>query len=250
MNIHDILGDPAEKPLDHLVTDGGFCGIFRKIGCIGDSLSSGEFEAFDENGVKTYHDMAEYSWGQFLARMAGCTVFNFSRGGMTAKEYYDSFAEENGFWDKEKACQAYIIALGVNDLLNQNMSLEAFGDYYGAILSRLRQISPDARFFFMTMPRSDTETPESIQKKQGHADLLYTMAKNCPNAYVLNFRKYAPVYDDAFRKAFYLGGHMNPCGYLLTAKMVASYVDYIIRHDWDAFREVAFIGTKLRYSHP
>lgn len=250
MNIHDLLGDPAEKPLDHLVTDGGFCGIFRKIGCIGDSLSSGEFEAFDENGIKTYHDMMEYSWGQFLARMAGCTVFNFSRGGMTAKEYYDSFAGENGFWDEEKACQAYIIALGVNDLLNQNMSLEVFGDYYGAILQRLRQISPDARFFFMTMPRSDTETPDSIRKKQGHADLLYTMAENCPNAYVLDFWKYAPIYGDAFRKAFYLGGHMNPCGYLLTAKMVASYIDYIIRHDWDAFREVAFIGTTLRYSRP
>ena len=33
-----------EQPLDHLLPDGGFCGIFRKIGCIGDSLSSGEFE--------------------------------------------------------------------------------------------------------------------------------------------------------------------------------------------------------------
>ena len=33
-----------EKPLENLVTDGGFTGIFRTIGCIGDSLSSGEFE--------------------------------------------------------------------------------------------------------------------------------------------------------------------------------------------------------------
>ncbi len=30
--------DPDEKPLDNPVTDGGYCGIFRTIACIGDSL--------------------------------------------------------------------------------------------------------------------------------------------------------------------------------------------------------------------
>ena len=40
-----LLTPPGEKPLDHLPPDGGFCGIFRTIGCIGDSLSSGEFES-------------------------------------------------------------------------------------------------------------------------------------------------------------------------------------------------------------
>ena len=32
------------------------------IGCIGDSLSSGEFESLDEAGNRGYHDMFEYSW--------------------------------------------------------------------------------------------------------------------------------------------------------------------------------------------
>ena len=34
------ITDEKEKPLDTLVKDGGFCGIFRRIGCVGDSLSS------------------------------------------------------------------------------------------------------------------------------------------------------------------------------------------------------------------
>ena len=67
-----------EKPLDTLVGDGGLCGVFRTIGCVGDSLSSGEFESLDASGNKTYHDMFEYSWGQYLARMAGLTARNFS----------------------------------------------------------------------------------------------------------------------------------------------------------------------------
>ena len=64
-----------EKPLDRIVTDGGFCSIFRTIGCVGDSLASGEFESIDEDGKKHYHDFYEYSWGQFIARSTGSKVY-------------------------------------------------------------------------------------------------------------------------------------------------------------------------------
>ena len=52
------------NPLETLVQDGGFVCIFRTIGCIGDSLSSGEFQSTKEDGSQGYHDMYEYSWGQ------------------------------------------------------------------------------------------------------------------------------------------------------------------------------------------
>ena len=116
MNLDSIFNNENEKPLDIIVTDGGYCGIFRTIACIGDSLSSGEMESLKEDGTKGYHDYFDYSWGQFIARDAGCEVLNFSRGGMSAKEYCESFAEANNFWSPKKACQAYIIALGVNDI--------------------------------------------------------------------------------------------------------------------------------------
>ena len=115
MNLQEWLGTEEEKPLDRMVTDGGLCGILRSIGCIGDSLSSGEFETYDDDGKKVYLDRYEYSWGQFIARAAGVKVHNFSRGGMTAKAYCDYFAEEKGFWSKDLACNAYILALGAND---------------------------------------------------------------------------------------------------------------------------------------
>ena len=37
MNLNKYLADPAEKPLERIVDDGGFTSIFRTIGCIGDS---------------------------------------------------------------------------------------------------------------------------------------------------------------------------------------------------------------------
>ena len=81
------ITDEKEKPLDTLVKDGGFCGIFRRIGCVGDSLSSGEYEIVNEDGTKSYYDLYEYSWGQFISYTTGSKVYNFSRGGMTASWY-------------------------------------------------------------------------------------------------------------------------------------------------------------------
>ena len=107
MDYRKIMDTSNENPLETLVTNGGFCGILRKVGCIGDSLSSGEFESLNENGNKGYHDMYDYSWGQFMAREAGLEVLNFSRGGMSAKWYCDTFADENDFWNHEKKCKAY-----------------------------------------------------------------------------------------------------------------------------------------------
>ena len=42
-----------------------------------------------------------------------------------------------------------------------------------------------------------------------------------------------------FKEKYFLLGHMNPAGYLLVAKMVDSYIDYIIRHNLDDFKCIA-----------
>lgn len=255
MNIEEFLHlSDNEKPLDRIVTDGGFTGVFRTIGCIGDSLSSGEFESMDEEGNRGYHDCFEYSWGQYIARSAGCTVYNFSRGGMSAKEYMESFAENNNYWAEDKLCQAYIIALGVNDLLNQGQALgsvddinhddytknaDTFAGHYAAIIQRLKSMQPKARFFLMTMPRTKDARDE---KKEAHARLLEELTHVFEFTYLLDFYRYAPIYDEEFRRRFYLGGHLSPAGYLLTARMTESYIDYIVRYNPEDFAQIGFIG--------
>lgn len=248
-----------EKPLDRLV-DGYSCtSIFRTIGFIGDSLSSGEFETRVEGLDTGYYDMFQYSWGQFIARKNGLKAYNFSRGGMTAQEYIESFADTNGYWDKEMACQAYVIALGVNDIYGQNQEIGSIADidktdylnnkptfmgYYAQIIARYKEIIPDAKFFFVTCPN---EADGLTDKALGIRDALYSLAEYFENSYVIDLYKYGPVYDEEFRKRFYLYGHLNPDGYLFTARIVDSYIDYIIRHNSEDFKTVGFIGTDLRY---
>lgn len=258
MDIKNFLLKENEKPLDNMVTDGGFCGIFRKIGCIGDSLASGEMESLSEDGVVGWHDYYEYSWGQYMARDIGCEALNFSRGGMTAKEYCDTFATANDFWNPEKRCQAYIIAMGANEVNqvkdqlgditdvdkdNWKNNKDTFAGYFGQIISRLKEIQPKARFFLVTMPQGDN--PERDKAENKHQELMYQFVELFDYTYVLDIRKYGPVYNAEFRKNFYLAGHLNAAGYMLTAKMFESYIDYIIRSDFESFSQVAFIGKPV-----
>lgn len=259
--------DSHEQPLETLLDDGGLVAIFRTIACIGDSLSSGEFEALNANNQKTYHDMYEYSWGQYIARIAGLTCHNFSRGGMTAREYLNTFADSRGLWNTDLASQAYIMALGVNDVriamqeqtdLGQISDID-FSDWrnnrrsfigdYAAILQRYRAIRPDSFLFLMTIPKGSVDKAR-LPLEEKHRELLYALSECLENTYVLDFRKYAPVYDSEFRKNYFLGGHMNPMGYLLTARMVISYIDAIIRSDMPRFAQVGFIGTPWKYIPP
>lgn len=252
-----------ENPLAALLPDGGFCAIFRKIGCIGDSLSSGEFESRMNNQVG-YHDYYEYSWGQFMARTCGATAYNFSRGGLTAKGFLERM--QNGeerftLLDPMKKCQAYIVALGVNDIsgiLRDELKMgtiedvhadkpeknaPTFAGYMGRILSSIKQAEHKARIFLVTIPRSDNEGPR-LRYNDEHANLIYALAEKFPFTYVLDLRKYAPVYDAEFKKMYFLSGHMNPMGYLFTAKMFMTYIDAIIRSRPEEFAQVGFIGQE------
>lgn len=246
-----------EKPLDRLPANGGLCRIFRKIGCVGDSLSSGEFQLRKEDGTFGYYDMYEYSWGQHIARMTGCTVYNFSRGGMTAREYCESFADHYGYWNPDKACQAYIIALGCNEFLqnavvgtmedidfsNYHNNKPTYTGYYATIIQRLKEIQPRAKFFVMTMPREDNSDGSTLREELN--ERVRELADRFENTYLIDLYKYAPIYDKKFKDMFFLEGHMNPAGYVFTADIVAAYIDFIIRHNIKDFDEIGFIGTQL-----
>ena len=256
----ELLISEDEKPLDRLVTSYSNTAIFRTIGFIGDSLSSGEFESLSDEGKRGWHDYYEYSWGQYIARQNGLKAYNFSKGGMTAKGYMESFAEKNGFWNPELACQAYVMALGVNDVMNAGMEIGSVADidpndwrnnkptfigYYAQIIARIKEeIQPQAKFFFVTM--MNHEGSSNNEKRKLHADALYELAEYFENSYVIDLYKYGPSYDADYKEKFNLYNHLNPMGYIMTAKIVDSYIDYIIRKNPDDFRRVPFIGKGLK----
>lgn len=257
MNWDNFFFSENEKPLDRFPEGISNTAVFRTIAFVGDSLSSGEFESRGADGSKGYHDYFEYSWGQFIARKNGQTGYNFSRGGMTAEEYMKSFADANRFFAPEKAAQAYVIALGVNDVINRDMEVgsiydidmgnyknnrETFAGYYAAIIQRYKQIQPRAKFFLVTMPRGRRKD----DRVRAHRELLFALSEFFENTYVIDLYEYGPVYDDAFNRRMGFYGHMNPMGYVFTANMIDAYIDYIIRKNPEDFCMVPYIGTDLK----
>lgn len=245
----------GEQPLDIIKETCGFAGIFKQIGVIGDSLASGEFESHDENGNIVYTDMYEYSWPAVLERITGTKYNNYSRGGMTAREYVQSWADENGFWQWN---QAYIIALGNNDSFVFGHPLgsvkdvnadcpqdngDTFFGNMGKIVSKLKTIEPNARIFVVT-PQLRGEACDN--------DIRYIaseLAKFCDMfefTYLLDMTAHAPVYDAEMRKSFGLGFHPNPMGYYAYALIVGNYIDYIIRSNPQEFATIPFVGTLLK----
>lgn len=267
----NLLARPEENPIATMVPDGGMTAIFRKIGFVGDSLSSGEVQIRDPKDPTKwkYIDMYEYSWGQFIARKCGITAFNVSRGGASAKSI-DSLAGNLCAFYPRNACKAYVVALGVNDItsiMNDNGRLYSAGfgsmddvnfadrsDYkdsvvgwYNKLLLNLRACAPDSPIFVLTIPRADTESEELKAWRDKHAEMLRALPRYYKKLYVIDLRKYAPVYDGEIRSKYFLNGHMSPMGYKYTADMVATYIDYIVTHYPADFRDVQLIGEQIEW---
>ncbi|MBR4378145.1 MAG: SGNH/GDSL hydrolase family protein [Bacilli bacterium] len=249
------------NPIKKFVHDGGYTSIFRTIGFIGDSLSSGEHESFS-NGEKGFHDYFEYSWGQFIARKCGLKAIIFSKGGLSCKEFFDYYIKEvkNPFTD-ENRCQAYVVALGVNDLnhlaeyypegfgsledvdwQNEDNNKQSFVGQYVRIIQKLKKFEPKCRIFVMSFPRECSLAKSRKDKGRLIIDFLLKLPLKFEYLYVLNIWKYAPTYGKKFKEKYFCGGHMNALGYKFTADMVMTYIDYYINKFPDDFKQVAFIG--------
>lgn len=263
MNFKYIINNGCEHPFENFVSNGGYSAIFRSIASIGDSMDSGEFESVVD-GKTMYHDVYEYSWGQFMARDTGCKVYNFSKGGMTARDF-DDFASKNDFYNPKYKCQAYIITLGINDIrdvINNEIELGDINDvdindytnnkstvigYYARIISKYKLIQPDAKFFLVSRPKEDVSMPKDKVKQKyicvhdEFASLLGKLTKIFDNCYFMDIREYGPIYDEEFKKKFFLGSHMNPMGYRLVALLYETYIDYIIRNNMEDFKKIGFI---------
>lgn len=246
--------------------DGGYTSIFRRIGCIGDSLSSGEFE-YDDKGIKGFWYNYEYSWGKFMQYSLHNEVEVYARGGLTAHQLYIDADTKNSpvpainqLFDAGHACQAYIIALGVNDLRGSgvldtvyhgqvgdpdiDIDLEdyrsnkpTFVGMYARIIQRLSAMQKGTKFFLVSMPNDHHET--SIV----HLKLLEGIAKILPDCYVIDLYHNAPEYDSEFRKKYYIGGHMNAMGYKLTSIYLMTAIHQIIDSNPEEFKDVPYIGS-------
>ena len=239
----------SETPLKSLTDNTGMLDIFLHVGCIGDSLASGE-SYWNDGGTAHGQDFYQYSWGQYLARKTGNTYYNWSSGGQSTRTWLQSSYATECF-DGQHLCEAYIIGLGQNDanynytigssadidLADYNNNADSFYGSYGKIIQKIKEVQPQAKIFVITDPNASTNT-------KGYNAPIRDMANIFTNVYVIDMREYALKYmKSPVVIAQSRNSHFNAYGYKLFAMMIANYIDWIVTHNYTEFTQVELIGT-------
>lgn len=130
--------------------------LFQNVGIIGDSYASGELYVDGK-----YIDHYDISWGQILARKNGIKAINFSKGGLTTRDW---LADDHGLslLNSNDPQDLYLIALGINDYSKLgdaylgaendiNTQADTFYGNYGKIITAIRAKAPQAKIVLSIM---------------------------------------------------------------------------------------------------
>ena len=210
-------------------------------------------------------DKYEYSYGQVLCRMLGLDGYNFSKGGQTVKGFLSSTSERGLTGLLANPKQAYCVALGVNDrnttysdgigtgadidFNDSTNNQNSFVGQYGVLLQNIFSIQPQAKVFVLTPTKVSTNDPivvgirsvVSAFRENGYDDRVFLVDLAMYNSYVDN---------DELIDFTNLNGHRSALGYTYLALMVGTYINQIIRENYDVMRIAGFIGEFDSFDNP
>lgn len=266
-----VRGLMAEKddsdPLGRIGEQPTFIRAFRKIACIGDSLTAGALDETSPDPTSAYID-ADFSYPSQLAKLTGVSVFNLGAGGSKAAHPNTGTLDDRSWWEfmeagtrfptanfKQNPCDVYIIALGTNDISDtteftgevtaagvQDAATSVGG--YAEIIRRIKVYQPKAKIFLVTIPTWRNGNATQAPKRDAANEKIRALASYFSNCYCIDLA----AYDTADFRTYYVnGGHNNALGYNLRARQYAAYIDWIIRHNPADFRNIGFIGTDKDY---
>lgn len=233
-------------------------GAFNKFGAIGDSLSSGVCVS-NAGGTYTYPNLYEYSWGQFMAHKNGMTCINFSKGGLTTRSWLTDAMGYARLIADGNQCNAYTIALGVNDANNlghdyvgssadinisdPTQNADTFYGNYGKIISAVKSVQPKAKIFLFTIPETASQYGEFNEAIREIATLF-------DNVYLIDLAssKYIDLFNVGFIKQQRRVGHYNAIAYRYMAEKLYKILGSYMYVNASEFKQIEFIGTNYSYS--
>lgn len=220
--------------------------IFKKVVCCGDSYTRGLIYNKD-TGVN--QDKPEFSWPAFMAQLTGAEYINCGISGANAKTWLSG---ANGLTKAQNAgkAQAYIVGLQLNDVAtgtDRYLALGSLSDigttadtYYGCmsrIVRELNAISPKAKIFLQTTPRSGGlyDTYNAAVR-----DIVAAYDPTYP-VHLLDLANRASLYTGASLTGDALNGHFTAAGYEQFAEIMQTVLSDYINEHIDDFQDVAFI---------
>ena len=251
---------PTKEYVDALVvqskvldTEGNLFKIFKRVGVIGDSLSVGWTWNDDDNEGVRRNPL--YCWPWYMANDANAEYILLGQSGYDVHYFMES-SEGYGLTLAQAAgkCQAYILALGYNDSINHNgemrlgspedildpvMSSDSTSFYagYAMIIYSLKQISPGAKIFCMTMPtltnNFNTAIRWFVEESDFRQDLYLLDLRD--DLYKFYFDSETLIDNDKYH------GHYTSVGYSSIAKVIENCMNTVIAENQDEFQQVTFL---------
>ena len=222
-----------------------FCAV-SKFGVIGDSLSVGYIGNMKTGEIK---DRAlEKSWPQILARICGNTAVNMGFSGATTKTWYtDKYYGLIDAIKPENKCELYIVGIGTNDRGtigtiddidwdNYENNADSFYGNYAKIVQKLKEISPNAIVFVLTLP------PDRLEENKNAAIKAIAESKNLKNVFLIDLNgDYGKYYNmDVITKYMYKY-HYTSLGYANIAALMKMILSAEMEKHASEMSQIGFI---------
>ena len=208
------------------------CRTFKKILCIGDSLTAGQFD-YKENGITKEFNDEDYAYPAYLKAITGRDTTNAGDAGETTVTWYALHGSED--FSGHDAC---IIHLGRNDYAGQNsVSTEDRITAMNNIIAKVKSDNPQIKIFISTQINYYQYTNVGII----NADMATVVANNA-DCYLLDIYTYGrmKLSDDAY-------SHCTAVGYQTLAEYYYKYISWIMHMQYAEFKTVQFTGTNRAY---
>lgn len=236
-DIEELKG-AYNKPFFNRLT----CKIFKKVVCCGDSYTSGHIQIDNNPAIVTNE---EYAWPHFMSTLTGNEWINCGCSGCNVLTWQ---THERGLptaQAKGKA-QAYVIGLMINDVSNSDRAvpLGTISDigtdeqtYYGgmsAIIRKLNAISPDAKIFVNTCPKTGEKY---TLYNQAVRDIVETY-KSEYHTHCIDLEKMKDYYTNSSLTSDAIYGHYTALGYEQFSEIYAYILSDYINHHVSDFQDV------------
>jgi lysophospholipase L1-like esterase len=201
--------------------------VFNKIVCIGDSITSGYF-----NAASNSQSIAKYAYPAFLQKITGVETTNKGDAGETSVSWWTAYSS-----DDFSGYDCAIINLGINDVLFSVAEADT-RSAFASIISALKTANTGIKIFIANInpaySRGNT-TYDAIN------EVIEDIATSTTDCYFIDLTQYGHTVGIAYAK-----GHLTACGYLRLAQDYKAAISWIIKNDPAGFRYVQFIGTDLQ----
>lgn len=128
------------------------------------------------------------------------------------------------------------------DVFDYNNNANSFAGWYAGVIQRIKSVRKDAYIFCCTLPAAKNNNAYS-QVIRKIVEKLNTHYKE-GTIWLLDLARFNPITTEM---AQYIknDSHLTAFGYLYSAYQITSYIDWIIRHNIQKFKDVPFIGTNI-----